>query len=296
MSNSPRLRPPAFGIALLIAGGMVLGAVDASIKLISPTIPVGEIMFIRGCFTLIGIAALAVARGGFSAVRAFNYRDQFIRAGCFVAGTFLFIEALWRLPLAEANAISFLGPVLVTAMAPFTLREQVGWRRWFTVLIGFAGVVLMLRPSASGIEWAALFPLGAAFTSAYADIVTRRLSATDSAVSILFFTTLAVVLVGLATLPFGWQPLDGFTFAIIAGVGTFVFAAHWLIVEAFRLAEAAVLAPFKYLMLIWALIIGYFGWGEVPDGWAAVGGAAIVVSGLLLFRSATQRAQQAVVL
>lgn len=277
-------RSPAFGIGLLIAGGMVLAGVDASIKLISPETPIGEIMFIRGCCTLVCVGVLAMARGGLKMVRAYNYRDQFVRAACFVAGSFLFIEALWRLPLAEANAISFLGPVLVTAMAPVFLGERVGWRRWIAVLVGFAGVILMLRPSAAGIQWAALFPLAAAFTSALADLVTRRLSATDSPTSILFYTTLAVTLAGLATLPFGWIALDLVAFGIIGGIGLFVFFAHWLIVEAFRHTEAATLVPYKYLMLVWALIVGYVGWGEVPDLLAALGGGAIVASGLLLFK------------
>ena len=133
-----------------------------------------------------------------------------MRAGFHVASAALFVTSITYLPLADVHAIAFAGPIFIAAMAPFLLGESVGWRRWTAILIGFAGVLVMLRPTGAGIQWIGLIPLAAAFSAALRDVATRWLSKTDTSISILFFSSIAVIIGGMTTIPWGWEPLTGF--------------------------------------------------------------------------------------
>lgn len=285
--TSDRPSSPVRGALCMVVGGGLLTANDAVLKWLTEGYPIGQLMFIRGLFIFIPIGLLAWRAGGIHALRVQTARGPLTRAALVVCGTFLFIAGLSYLPLADAIAITFAGPLFLTALAPALLGERVGWRRWSAVLIGFLGVLVMVRPTGEAIQWAALLPLGASLTGALRDIVTRRLSFREKSVALLFYTTLAVVLAGLATSPMGWSPVGGSDLALFGLAGLLVGSAQFLLIEAFRLAEATLVAPFKYTNLVWAVLLGFIVFDHLPDGWTLGGSAFVIGGGLYILHRET---------
>ena len=280
---------PLRGIASMVAGTAILTMNDAVLKWLAASYPVGQVMFVRGIFVFIPIAFFVWRAGGVGALRIRNFRGQATRAVLAVASTFLFVIGLSMMPLADAIAVSFAGPLFITALARPLLGEQVGWRRWCAVAVGFAGVLVMLRPAGEVIRLAALFPLAAACAGAFRDIVTRRISAQESTVAILSFSTLAVTLTGLCTLPLGWKPAALEDVGLLALAGLLLGSGHYLMIEGFRLAEAALVAPFKYSNMIWAVIVGFIVWGDIPDRWTVAGSLLVIGSGLYILHRKMRR-------
>ena len=280
---------PGRGIAYTILGGALLTTNDAVLKWLTGDYPVGQIMFVRGMFVFLPIALLVWRAGGIDALRINSIRGQSLRAVFAFTSGFLFITGLAFLPLADAIAITFAGPLFITALAPTLLGEHVGWRRWSAVLIGFAGVMVMIRPGAGAVQWAALLPLAASLSGAFRDLTTRRMAATETSISIMGFTNAAVVLAGLSTWPFGWVPLVPGDVGLMALSGMLVGGAHFLLIERYRWAEAALVAPFKYTNMIWAVAFGFAVWGDLPDTWTVIGVAVVIGSGLFIVRREATR-------
>ena len=209
--------------------------------------------------------------------------------------TYCFVTGLALLPLADATAISFAGPILTTAMAVPLLGETVGWRRGLAILVGFLGVLVMLQPTPEAFQLAALAPLGAAFFGGLRDIATRKLGGTgDGTLSILLVSTVMVTLLGWGSAIMGdWAPFDPSDLGFIVVSGLFVGLAQALTIEAFRWGEVGVVSPFKYTGLVWAVIIGFIFWGDWPTGltWAGVG--LVVASGVYIMRRETALARRA---
>ena len=270
------------GVACMVAGCAVVTLNDAILKWLTSDLPVGEIMCLRGVFVFLPVLLLAAHEGGLHRLKVRSPRGQGLRAAIVVAGMFLFITGLGFLPIAEAIALTFASPLFATALAVPLLGEKVGWRRWTAVGAGLVGVVVMLRPGADAFVLAALLPLGSAVTGACRDIVTRRLSVSDSSSSILMVTTVAVTLAGAVTVPFGWQTPSWQEIGLLALAGFLLGAAQYLMIEAVRHAEIGLVAPFKYTSLIWAVLAGYLVFGSVPDRWVMAGAALVIVSGLYI--------------
>jgi len=177
--------------------------------------------------------------------------------------------------------------LIITAAARRFLGERVGWRRWCAVAVGFVGVTLILRPGFSAIEWAMFMALAVAFTTTIRDIVTRMVAIDSNPHGMLFYVLLAVTVAGYMTLPLGWNiPTPG-DMGLFALTGVMLGFAQLMMILAFRQAEASVLAPFKYAAIVWAVIIGFLVWGDLPDGWEIAGSALIVASGLYILHRET---------
>ena len=277
------------GILFMVLGGALLTMNDAIMKGLTEGYPIGEIMTFRGLFVLLPLLIFLKPAGGRRALIIRDRKRQFIRALLVVGSTFCFVTGLAFLPLADAIALTFAGPLFMTALATPMLGEHVGWRRWAAVLLGFAGVVIMLRPGAGAVNWAAALPLGAALIGAFRDIITRKISATDSSFSMLVVTTGSVTLAGLATLPFGWVMPSLGDLMLLAAAGFLLAGAHYLLIEALRLAEVTVIAPFKYVSLIWATLFGFLVWGQLPDNWTWAGSGLVVLSGLYILHREARR-------
>ena len=200
-----------------------------------------------------------------------------------------FITGLGFLPLADNIALTLAGPLFITALASPLLGERVGWRRWMAVGVGFAGIVLMFRPIGEAMRWAALLPVGAALAGAFRDIVTRRISTTESSISMLFHSTLFITLAGLSTGLFGWRPLTVADVGLMALSGFFLGGAQYLMIEAFRYAEAAVVAPFRYSQMVWGVLLGFVVFGDLPDRWLISGAALVISSGLYILHWEARR-------
>ena len=290
MSDSPPGSPGVLrGIVLMTAGCALITVNDAIMKLLSGSYPPGESIFVRGLFVFIPIVLLVYRGGGVHTLRVTNLLGQLLRAMTLVASMFLFITGLRFLPLADAVALTFAGPLMLTAAAPWALGERVGWRRRCAVVVGFTGVLIMLSPGGDGLRWAALLPLGTAFFEAVRDIVTRRLVVTESSLSMTAYSTGLVTLCALATAGHGWQPMSAGDVGLLAIAGCCMGAALFLMTEAFRHAEATLVAPFRYSSVVWAMIVGVFVFGDWPSSTMLAGAGLVVGSGLyILHREARQ--------
>ncbi|MDP6389922.1 MAG: DMT family transporter [Alphaproteobacteria bacterium] len=284
-----RVSAPGKGIALMLSGGLFLTMNDSIAKWLTGDYPVGEVLALRGIFVFIPIALLAWRNGGLTALRINWWRGHAARAGFMMASSFLFVTGLTKLPLADAIAFAFTGPLVLTALAMPLLGERVGWRRWLAVLAGFLGILVMLRPGTEAIRWAALFPIGATICGALRDILTRRMTLHESSTAILMTGTSGVILAGLCTLPFGWKlPTPG-DFGMMALSGCLVGAAHFMVIESFRNAEATLVAPFKYFTMVWAVVLGFVIWGDLPNAATLAGVSLVIGSGVYILHRETRR-------
>lgn len=284
---------PLKGIAFMSAGGLIITVQDGIVKSLTADLPAGEIICIRGLFMLLPLVWIVYRLGGIHALRVRNWSGQIWRGVTFTADHFLFMTGLLFLPLADITAIMFAGPLFVTILAIHFLGEHVGWRRWAAVIAGFAGILVIIRPTPDAIRWAAFFALGATFLSAIRDIITRRLRTTETSVSILFFTTVFGVFGALLTLPFGWR-LPSLREIILLGIaGIMVSVGHYFQIVSLRIAEAALVAPFKYLNMIWAVAVGYAVWGDFPDRFTISGSLLVVASGIYILHRETVRRRAA---
>ena len=277
------------GIALMTAGCVLITLNDTVMKALSGDYPPGETIFVRGVFVAIPIALLVYRAGGLHTLRVTNLPGQLLRAMTLVASMFLFVIGLQFLPLADAVALTFAGPLILTALAPWALRERVGWRRRCAVAVGFAGVLIMLAPGQEGLRWAAFLPLGAAVFEAVRDIVTRRLVVTESSVSLTACSTGFVTLCALATAGHGWQPMSAGDAGLLALAGSSMGAGLVLMTEAFRHAEATLVAPFRYSSVLWAMLVGVVVFGDWPSPTMLAGAALVVGSGLYILHREARR-------
>jgi len=277
------------GVACMVGGTALLTANDAVVKWVTADLPVGQIMFVRGALLLSVLTALLWARGRLAVIVTRDPRGQLLRGLAVLVSAVLFINALRLLPLADAVAIGFASPLFTTILAAWLLHEQVGWRRWGAVLAGFLGVLLVAQPSQAGLGWAALLPLAAALAAAFRDILTRHLSTTEHSLGVLFYTTAIVGAGGLLSLPLGWRALEPGSLGLLAASACLMGGAHFLQIEAFRYAEAAAITPYRYVALLWAVLLGFLVWGSLPSllGWA--GGALIIASGLYIWHRERRR-------
>ncbi len=279
-------------VVCMLVGVALLSLNDALIKSLTSGYPVGQLLFVRGAFVCPWILLLARLNGGSSALRIRNVKGQALRAVCVIASAFLFVNGLYYLPLADAIAVTFAGPLFITAMAPLVLGEHVGWRRWLAVLAGFAGVLCMVRPGGGAMQWAILLPLGATLCGGVRDLITRRISQTETSVAVLLVTTAVVMLAGLATAPFGWAPVRAADLWTFAASGMLIAGAHYLMIEAFRQGEAALVAPFKYTSMVWAVLFGFILFGDLPDRWTLLGAAVVILAGLYILRREALRGRR----
>ena len=258
-------------------------------------VPVGQSVFFRSAFAILPVVLIyAWRRELMSSVRTSRPLGHLGRGAISVSGTFLTFASLARLPLVDATAISFAAPLITVAFAAWFLGERVRVYRWSAVGVGFVGVVVMLWPyinltqfSSGGAPAAmaatgALFALLGAFTNAASVIQTRRLTDTETTSSIVFYFSLTCALAGLATLPFGWIWPNGWQLAALIGTGIVGGLAHIVLTASYRFAEASMVAPFDYTTMVWAFILGYAVFGELPTVHLYVGSAIVAGSGLFV--------------
>jgi drug/metabolite transporter (DMT)-like permease len=271
----------------MLLGTAMLTVQDAVSKWLIGDFHAGEILFYRGLWAYLPIVAFMwYERRGRIGWSSFRSRQPFVnilRASLNTGAGFAVISSYAYLPLADAMTITFSSPLLVTLLSIPMLGERVGWRRWLAAVVGFVGVVFIARPAGQVAAWVVWLPILAAVLLAFRDILTRRLGAVDSTSVILFFTVTVSVVAGLmAMVVFGASWPSYRAWMVFAVMGLVNGIAHYLIIKAFSLANASTLAPLRYTSLVWAGIIGFWVWGDVPDSWALVGASLIVGSGLYI--------------
>jgi len=271
---------PFRGIALILASTVFLGTSDVTAKYLSATLPSIEIAWIRFvAFALIMVPAM-LPGSPLYALHTDRRGLQLMRGVALLGSSLFFISGLRFLPIAEASATGFVSPLFVTALSILFLSESVGVRRWLATAVGLIGVLIILRPGSSAFHPAAVFPLVSALAWACTLIMTRMMSGKERAVTTMTYSSIAGVCILSALVPSVWvtPSWHDILFGIFIGVAS--TAGQWIVVLAFRYADASVLAPFSYSQLLWVSMLGFLIFGEVPDIWTVTGAAFIVASGL----------------
>lgn len=268
------------GILLIMAAVSTFAVLDTMAKYLSRTYPVPLIVWFRYAMHVLVMVAVLAPRVGRGLVASGRPGLQVIRGIVLAASSLFFFSALAFMPIAEASAITFLAPLLVTAMSAYFLRERVRRSAWIALGAGFVGVLFIVRPGGAVFTPAALLPLATAVCFATYQLLTRRLAGVDSTIATLFIGALVGTLVVSLLLPFYWGlPQGAFHAFLFVMLGVLGAAGHFVLIRAFEYAPPGVLAPFVYTQLLTVLALGFMVFGEFPDGWSLVGMAIIVLSG-----------------
>jgi drug/metabolite transporter (DMT)-like permease len=267
---------------LALMGAMAAFAVnDMVMKLTAQRYPLGEVIMVRGTLATLLVGSIMLALRQMSGLRYVN-RLVLTRTMFDGLAMVLFTTALIHMPLAELSAINLVSPLIITAAAVIFFREEVGWRRWTAIGVGFLGTLLMIKPTPGAFNAWALLGVATAFAGVARDMITRLLDPRVPTLMISFLAAFGSMLIGpVMGLLEDWRPMAPTDVGMLAISAGFVASGHFMVVVAFRGdVDVATIAPFRYTLLIWAGICGYFAFAEVPDRYAVIGSLLIVGSGL----------------
>lgn len=273
-----RIDRPFRGILLLMGSTIFLACSDAMAKYLAKSLPPVEIAWLR--FTMFALIMLPIVIRHPAALRSVNPGVQIWRGLAMLSSSLFFISGLQYLPIAEASATAFIAPIFVTALSVMFLSETVGKRRWAATLIGLAGVMMIVRPGTAAFQPASILPILSALGWACTLVLTRKISGGDNVITTMAYTALVGFAVLSVVVPFFWVAPTWQQVAVGACIGISATTGHWIVVLAFRYADASVLAPFSYSQLVWVTLLGFVMFGEVPDIWTVGGAAVIIGSGL----------------
>ena len=280
------------GIASMLVAMVLMTVMNALAKALAETYPLTEVTFFRNLFALLPAVAMVAAAGGRECLRTEHRLGHVWRGVIGLTSMGLLFWSYHLMPLADAVAISYAAPLFVTALSVPLLGERVGPYRWGAVAVGFVGVLIIVQPGGAVLGKGALVALAAAVAYALAMIAMRQLGRTERPVTTVFyFTVIATVLSGL-TLPFSWITPTWEGFGLMALMGLAGGGSQYFSTRAYALAPAVVIGPFSYAGLLWATLLGWLVWGDVPSLTVTVGAGIVIASGLLiLFRETRLRAK-----
>ncbi len=274
---------PLRGIALMCAAVFCFVVMNTLVKTLAPDYSVAQIIWARYFFHFLLILVLFPRR--IPTLLITRRRGmQVLRSVLVLLATLCMYSALRYLPLADVVAITFLGPLLVTGLSVLVLGERVGPRRWSAVVIGFVGVLVIIRPGLGIAHWAAVLPLLMATFYATYQIVTRMIRGAADPLNSLFYLALVGVVATSIVAPFDWVWPDWRAWLMLIGTGFFGGLGHFAMIRAYESSPAATIAPFAYTELLWALGVGVIVFGDFPDIWTLVGAAIVAGSGLYVLR------------
>lgn len=279
LTPAPRRDAPFRGIGLILLSTVFLTAGDVASKYLASSVPALQIVWLR-YVVFAGIMLAVALPAGRARIASRRPGLQVLRAFAVTISSIIFVSSLRYLPIADATATSFVTPVFVTALAIFMLGEKVGWRRWTATIVGLVGVVIVVRPGGSGFQAASVLPVLSAFSWAFSLIITRMMSTTENPITTLTWSAVIGAVMISALLPLVWQPLTTEAIAIGVLIGVISTVGHWLVILAFRHADASLLAPFSYVQLLWATLMGFWLFAVLPDMFTLIGAAIITGSGL----------------
>ncbi len=274
----------SMGIASLLVATVLFAVTDAIAKWLGGEgIHAAQIVFHRYSFGLIPvIVAIAVVRG--RGLRTRRPIAHIVRGLLMCSTLLLFFWGLRYVPLAEAIAVAFTAPLFITVLSIPMLGEKVGPHRWAAVGVGFLGMLVILRPGFAAFQPEMLFIVASAVMFAIAVLYTRRITATETNAAIFTYTTM---IAAIAMSPFAamtWHPPTEFELALLFVIGMIGGAAHFLVIVAYRHTAAAVNATLEYFALLWAIVIGWYVWSEVPDLWVLAGALVVAAAGVYITR------------
>jgi len=282
---------PALGTATFVGNLVVMTLLSAAVReLVNRDYPLAEVLLFRYVFASVVFIVILLSSAGLAALATRRPLDHAIRSISGVVSLTLFFFAITRIPIADATAIAYAAPIFITLLSIFLLGEVIGLRRWAAVIVGFVGVLLITRPQADSLDVGTLAALGSAVAGAMVAIWLRKLSSSEKSVAIgIYYNVLgSLVCLGWVWLS-GWLTPRGVDAWLFVGFGIGCGLQQWLLTISFRYAEASLLAPFEYLAMVFAAIVGFAFWGEIPTLTTWVGAAIIAASGLFIFKRRRQR-------
>lgn len=277
---------PRIAIAYMLGQALLLTTMDAFVKWLTTDYSVGQIAFMRYFIGLFMVLGVTVASGhGLASLKTRRLKGHVLRS-CFNLLTMLtFYLALQLLPLPNAVCIGMASLIFVTALSIPMLREKVGLGRWIAVGIGFLGIVLIVQPKSTGIEWGAIFALVSAMGWALTQVASRQLSNSEPSHRIIFYYALIVVIVLGAAMPFYWVTPNLRDLGLFVGVALIGTSGQFCLNQAFRYGQASLIAPFDYTGLVWATLLGAFIWGDYPNALMLAGAAIVIACCLYILRA-----------
>ena len=284
---------PRLGITLIVTSSLTFALMNAVVKLVSARLGPIEIGFFRQLFSMLPVISFVAHQGGISVLRTRRPFGHLFRGMIGNSAMIIFFLSVARLPLADANALSFASPLFVTALSMPLLGEAVGKHRWSAVAVGFIGVLIMTNPSGAifggGAGIGAAMGVLAAFMSALMTITIRQLNKTEPPVTIVFyFATIGTVFFG-SMLAFFWVAPTPWEWAGLVAVGLIGGLSQLLMTYAYRHAPASTLAPFGYASIIWSTALGYLIWSQLPGARVMAGSVIVIISGLYIIYRETRR-------
>jgi drug/metabolite transporter (DMT)-like permease len=282
----------AKAIFLKLISALLFAVMAVLVRFLGEGYPVGQVVFFRSVFAILPVVVIYAWRRELEAAvrtgRPFAHIGRGLTA---IGAMFCNFSALARLPVVDATAISFVSPLITVALAALILRENVRIYRWSAVIVGFMGVLVMLAPRLSfggddvaptGGATGGLLALGGAFFAALSTVQTRRMTASETTSSIVLYFSIFCAVAGLCTWPFGWRAPSHAEFAALVSIGIFGGISHLLLTESYRLAPASLVAPFDYTSMLWAFLLGYLVFGELPTLVVYAGAAIVAGAGLFV--------------
>lgn len=254
---------------------------DVMGKWLVSTYSVGQVLLFRSFAALVLLLPFIGVPGRWTIFHRDRPGLQILRAVLSTAEVLLFYWAVAFLPLADTVTYYLAAPIYVAAMAPLILGERIGWRRWVAILVGFAGVIVALDPSRDALAWPALIAIGGTVAFALMMVTGRQLRGTPD-VSLVFWQTAGALVAGVATAPIGWVTPSVRDFGLLSLLGIVATLAHLCVNRSLKLADAAVVTPFQYMLLVWAVLFGFLIFGDVPKPAMLVGAGIIVAAGLFI--------------
>jgi drug/metabolite transporter (DMT)-like permease len=275
---SPNLR----GNVFMVIATACFALNDAITKFVSSEINFGQVMLVRSVFAMMLIGGLALRNRAMRPFRTVLQVPIVLRVICEVGGAITFLAAITHLPLANTYSIFQALPLAVTLGAVVAFNEHVGWRRWLAIAAGFVGVLIIVRPGLAGFNQYSLLVLASVVLCAIRDLATKGISKDVPSLFVTLLTTISVGTAGACLLePLGgWSPMSGQTFALLVVAGVLLPIGYNCIIMALRVGDISAVAPFRYTALVWAIVIGYLVFAEVPDAMMLIGAFVIVGSGM----------------
>jgi drug/metabolite transporter (DMT)-like permease len=279
---------PALAIFLILGGCFMITLNDAFNKLLTDHITIAQIIFAKNALVAAVLVAVAPAIGAWRVFSLADWKGQFTRGALMVVNSFLFLLGLAALPLSNCVMLSFVGPLFTTALAALILGERVGIHRWTAVCVGFVGVVIVSWPSSDGFSWAVLYPLAAALCGALRDLLTRRMANRITSESMIFYSVLAMALAGGAAAKADLVTIGQSDWMMLTVSAAASLVALYMQAEAFRYAEAATIAPFRYSNLVWVTMFDVLLWRHFPS-WNVFVGAIVIIGAMLYIYRRTKK-------
>ena len=295
------LNPNTQGILCLVGALGALTVSDSIIKWLSPQLPLHQITLLRSCFALIAVLVIVQLEGGLVTLKTRRPAMHLARGALLVVANMFFFLGLAAMPLAETVSLFYTAPLFICMLSQPVLGETVGLRRWLVIVVGLLGVLIMLRPGSEVFQAVSLLPIMAALCYAAMTMMTRKLGIRESGGALTFYIQVAFIVISTLTgLAIGDGKLDQFDnpslefltrawlwpdtaqWQLLLACGLIVALGGYLLSQAYRLGEAPAVAPFEYASLPFALVVGFYLWGDWPDWPAFIGTGLIIGSGLLV--------------